>query len=241
MPRPCTSLRPPHLTLLSARVSQFFPRGESVTTRICFRLRMHHRTAKELADAKGRAAEPSAVTIGGDDVLLRFEGDPNYVRSVEAVRARVRAENEKVQQAKEGVVDREIILNLYSSHFPDLTLVDLPGIIRARGPNDPKNSAPPPTPHHSSPHARPARVPIRCPIRRARCPIAVQLPRSARRSCEARSRTSTPSSWRCSTHVRASEAAPRASDSSRRRRPRSVPSPCSRASTAPTPTTTWRR
>ena len=35
--------------------------------------------------------------------------------------------------------DREIILNLYSNDFPDLTLLDLPGIIRARGPNDPKD------------------------------------------------------------------------------------------------------
>ena len=91
----------------------FFPRGESVTTRICFRLRLHHLTTKELADAKGRAAEPCAVTIGGKEVLMKFEGDSKHTRSIEAVRARVQAENEQVKLAKEGVVEREIILNMY--------------------------------------------------------------------------------------------------------------------------------
>ena len=89
----------------------FFPRGESVTTRICFRLRLHHLTTKELADAKV-VAQGSAVTIGGKEVLMKFEGDPKHVRSIEAVRARVQAENEQVKLAKEGVVEREIILNM---------------------------------------------------------------------------------------------------------------------------------
>ena len=119
----------------------FFPRGESVTTRICFRLRLHRLTANELASEKGRAGEQCVVTLEGLEVLLKFEGDAKYLRSIDEVRTRVQTENEKVQHANKGVVEDEIILNLYSSHFPDLTLVDLPGIIRARGPNDPKNIA----------------------------------------------------------------------------------------------------
>jgi GTPase SAR1 family protein len=114
----------------------FFPRGENVTTRLGFRLRLHHCTPKEMDERKkGRVA----VSVSGKEVLMRFDDEPEYMASVEQARARVEAENAKVQALRVGVVDREIILNLYSNDFPELTLLDLPGIIRARGPNDPED------------------------------------------------------------------------------------------------------
>ena len=114
----------------------FFPRGENVTTRLGFRLRLHHCTPKEMDERKkGR----DAVSVSGKEVLMRFDDEPEYMASVEQARARVEAENAKVQALRVGVVDREIILNLYSNDFPELTLLDLPGIIRARGPNDPED------------------------------------------------------------------------------------------------------
>ena len=67
------------------------------------------------------------MTIGGSAVLMRFEGEGEYAPSVDSVRSRVQAENQRVQAERKGVVERELKLNLYSTTFPDLTLLDLPG------------------------------------------------------------------------------------------------------------------
>ena len=37
---------------------------------------------------------------------------------------------DKVAGNKKGIVDKPIVLTIYSKHTPDLTLVDLPGITR---------------------------------------------------------------------------------------------------------------
>ena len=58
--------------------------------------------------------------MSGKEVMLRFEDEKEYMSSVDQARARVQAENAKVQADRKGVVDREIILNLYSNDFPDL-------------------------------------------------------------------------------------------------------------------------
>ena len=46
------------------------------------------------------------------------------------VRASINMVTDKVCGAKKGIVDKPIILNIYSHTCPDLTLIDLPGITR---------------------------------------------------------------------------------------------------------------
>jgi hypothetical protein len=46
------------------------------------------------------------------------------------VRNNINILTDKVAGAKKGIVDKPIILNVYSHTCPDLTLIDLPGITR---------------------------------------------------------------------------------------------------------------
>jgi vacuolar protein sorting-associated protein 1 len=46
------------------------------------------------------------------------------------VRASINIVTDKVCGAKKGIVDKPIILNIFSHTCPDLTLIDLPGITR---------------------------------------------------------------------------------------------------------------
>lgn len=75
------------------------------------------------------------------DVLMRFGDEADYISDVDQVRRRAQARNRSVRDSGHGVEDAEVVLNMYSPNFPDLTLLDLPGIIRSRGPTDPKSIA----------------------------------------------------------------------------------------------------
>lgn len=77
----------------------------------------------------------------GADVLMRFGDESSYISDVDTVRRRAQERNKSVRDSGRGVEDAEVVLNMYSSNFPDLTLLDLPGIIRSRGPTDPKSIA----------------------------------------------------------------------------------------------------
>lgn len=46
------------------------------------------------------------------------------------VRNQINALTDKICGAKKGIVDKPIVLNIYSHTCPDLTLIDLPGITR---------------------------------------------------------------------------------------------------------------
>jgi dynamin 1-like protein len=46
------------------------------------------------------------------------------------VRNNINVLTDKVAGAKKGIVDKPIILNIFSHTCPDLTLIDLPGITR---------------------------------------------------------------------------------------------------------------
>ena len=46
------------------------------------------------------------------------------------VRNTINALTDKVAGSKKGIVDKPIILNIFSPTCPDLTLIDLPGITR---------------------------------------------------------------------------------------------------------------
>jgi hypothetical protein len=46
------------------------------------------------------------------------------------VRNNINVLTDKVAGSKKGIVDKPIILNVYSHTCPDLTLIDLPGITR---------------------------------------------------------------------------------------------------------------
>ena len=82
----------------------FFPRGENVTTRLGFRLRLHHCSPREMVTRKQEAKGAASVDIAGKEVMMRFEDEREYLASVERARARVSEENAKVQKARQGVV-----------------------------------------------------------------------------------------------------------------------------------------
>ena len=51
---------------------------------------------------------------------------PNF----QDVREQINVLTDKVCGAKKGIVDKPIVLNIFSHTCPDLTLIDLPGITR---------------------------------------------------------------------------------------------------------------
>ena len=60
-----------------------------------------------------------------------FEEIPNKkFTDFQEVRNQINVLTDKVAGAKKGIVDKPIVLNIFSHTCPDLTLVDLPGITR---------------------------------------------------------------------------------------------------------------
>ena len=137
-----------------------FPRGEGIVTRSPFRLRLHHRRPDEMAQlqaggslasgsrqqqqqqqGKKKGKEKEKGKEAPPEILVQFEDGGPYIDDVDAVRRRVQAHNKAARVSGKGVTDEQIVLNMYSPHFPDLTLLDLPGIIRARDPSEPLDIA----------------------------------------------------------------------------------------------------
>jgi replication fork clamp-binding protein CrfC len=90
----------------------FLPRGDGVVTRRPLEMRLNH---------LHEDTKPWAI----------FEEIPGkkFFNFTE-VRDGINTCTDKVAGAKKGIVDKPIILNIYSHTCPDLTLIDLPGITR---------------------------------------------------------------------------------------------------------------
>ena len=112
-------------SVLESIVGQdFLPRGDGVVTRRPAELRLVH-----LHDP---TAKPWA----------RFEevGDKKFY-NFEEVRKTINILTDKVAGTNKGIVDKPIVIHIYSPLCPDLTLIDLPGITRIplMGSDQPKN------------------------------------------------------------------------------------------------------
>jgi len=91
----------------------FLPRGSGVVTRRPLELRLTH-----LHDPQ------PAWAVFPEEIPGKKWTDFNEVRkSIEMV-------TDKVCGAKKGIIDKPIILQVFSHTCPDLTLIDLPGITR---------------------------------------------------------------------------------------------------------------
>ena len=98
----------------------FLPRGDGVVTRRPLELRLNH-----LEDGK-----PYAIF---DEVKNEKFTDFNKVRET------IEKLTDDVCAGEKNIVDKPIVLNVYSQTCPDLTLIDLPGITRVPVGKQPKN------------------------------------------------------------------------------------------------------
>ena len=98
----------------------FLPRGDGVVTRRPLELRLNHTT-----DGK-----PWAIF---DEVRGEKFYDFNKVRET------IEKLTDDVCAGEKNIVDKPIVLNVYSPTCPDLTLIDLPGITRVPVGKQPKN------------------------------------------------------------------------------------------------------
>lgn len=101
----------------------FLPRGESVCTRLPLELRLIH-------------------SISADKPFAVFEKDKNKkIEDFEKVKQLIEFYTDEIAGNEKGILDKPIVLTIYSKNVPDLSLVDLPGItkIPVRGSNQPKN------------------------------------------------------------------------------------------------------
>uniref|UniRef100_A0A0G4FVQ9 Dynamin-type G domain-containing protein n=1 Tax=Chromera velia CCMP2878 TaxID=1169474 RepID=A0A0G4FVQ9_9ALVE len=95
----------------------FLPRGEGVVTRRPLEMRLVH-----LSETSHKAEEAWAV----------FEGDREKKKftDFEQVRKEIDRLTDQVAGQNKGIVDDPIVLTIYATQCPDLTLIDLPGITR---------------------------------------------------------------------------------------------------------------
>lgn len=98
----------------------FLPRGDGVVTRRPLELRLNHIAS----------GEPWAIFAERKDQKFT---DFNKVRET------IEALTDEICVGEKNIVDKPIVLNVYSQTCPDLTLVDLPGITRVPVGKQPKN------------------------------------------------------------------------------------------------------
>ena len=98
----------------------FLPRGDGVVTRRPLELRLCH--------------------ISHGDPWAIFE-ERKGVKFTDFIKVRetIEALTDEVCKTDKNIVDKPIVLNVYSQTCPDLTLVDLPGVTRVPVGNQPKN------------------------------------------------------------------------------------------------------
>ncbi|KAJ1605628.1 dynamin-like protein, partial [Cryptosporidium canis] len=93
----------------------FLPRGEGIVTRRPVEMRLVHIPSKN----------------GADEAYVVFERDRNKkFTDFEKVREEIDRLTDEVAGKNKGIVDDPIILTIYGTQCPDLTLIDLPGITR---------------------------------------------------------------------------------------------------------------
>ena len=91
------------------------PRGEGVCTRRPLEMRLVH------TPSNGANDKPYA----------KFEELPNEkIEDFEIVKQKIQELTNKVAGSKKQIVNKPIILTIFSSTCPDLTIVDLPGITK---------------------------------------------------------------------------------------------------------------
>ena len=98
----------------------FLPRGDGVVTRRPLELRLNH-----IQDGKPWA------------VFAEVKGEKFY--DFNKVRETIEKLTDDVCAGEKNIVDKPIVLNVYSQTCPDLTLIDLPGITRVPVGKQPKN------------------------------------------------------------------------------------------------------
>jgi len=94
----------------------FLPRGGGVVTRRPLELRLVHLNTQEYS---------------GDQAWAIFDktSDKKFT-NFDDVRAEIERQTDEVAGANKGIVNDPIILTIYATGAPDLTLIDLPGITR---------------------------------------------------------------------------------------------------------------
>jgi dynamin 1-like protein len=98
----------------------FLPRGDGVVTRRPLELRLCHINS----------GQPWAIFEERKGVKFT-----DFIK----VRETIEALTDEICKTDKNIVDKPIVLNVYSQTCPDLTLVDLPGVTRVPVGNQPKN------------------------------------------------------------------------------------------------------
>ena len=98
----------------------FLPRGDGVVTRRPLELRLNH-------------------TMDGKPWAIFDEKKGEKFTDFNKVRETIEKLTDDVCAGEKNIVDKPIVLNVYSQTCPDLTLIDLPGITRVPVGKQPKN------------------------------------------------------------------------------------------------------
>ena len=98
----------------------FLPRGDGVVTRRPLELRLNH------------------INSGEPWAIFEERKGTKFTDFIK-VRETIEALTDEVCKTNKNIVDKPIVLNVYSKTCPDLTLVDLPGVTRVPIGDQPKN------------------------------------------------------------------------------------------------------
>ena len=99
------------------------PRGQGICTRRPLELRLVH-------------------SISAEKPFAEFDNEKkNKITDFEVVKKRIVEYTDRDAGERKGIIEKPIILTVYSKNVPDLSLVDLPGItkIPVKGSDHPEN------------------------------------------------------------------------------------------------------
>lgn len=69
----------------------------------------------------------------------KFKDDPKEYKDFDSIQKQIIALTDTVCGSNKGIVDDPIVLTVYSSDCPDLTIIDLPGMTRVAQGDQPKD------------------------------------------------------------------------------------------------------
>ena len=98
----------------------FLPRGDGVVTRRPLELRLCH------------------INSGEPQAIFQERKGKKFIDFIK-VRETIEALTDEVYNKNKNIIDKPIVLNVYSHTCPDLTLVDFPGVTRVPIGDQPKN------------------------------------------------------------------------------------------------------
>ena len=125
---------------------EFFPKGEDITTRMPVKLKMEHQSPEEMEQFKiknklenDNSEAYIKLSYTSSRSVIEAPGIFHPGNIKENVKKYMEQAVQTINGGVSGIISDVLTIHIFSTLVPNLTLVDLPGIISARYPNEPED------------------------------------------------------------------------------------------------------